>query len=287
MRIESGPVDYSVLQNYSERRERIEQLRAELREAPPRVSAASRGAPEALPQDGSIDDPRLLLAKLVVETLLGGRSAGFKPGGGVDGISAHVSAGRGGPQWRVVVSHREVYEETENLVVRARGVVRTADGVEIEFNAEFRLARSFRAETGWIVGAGNPALTDPLFLEVAGRQALLVRDADANGTVSGDDELFGARTGDGFNELGLLDDDGNGWIDSGDAAFGQLRLRLGDGSLQSLEALGIGALSTSGAAGEFHYKNESNELVAVVRRTGVYLTEDGRAGALRQIDLAT
>jgi len=37
--------------------------------------------------------------------------------------------------------------------------------------------------------------------------------------------------------------------------------------------------------GQFHYKSAANELTAFVRRTGVYLTENARAGALRQIDL--
>ena len=272
MRIEASQLDCGVREAYAERREQRDQVRVQVRDA------------QAPPADGTVGgdsesgDPRLMLARLIVEVLLGGKYA--------QNHSVKQRVEQGPPQWSVTVNHQEVYEESESLVVKARGAVRTADGTEIRFDATFTLARSFRLESGFSLRAGNAAVSDPLFLDTGSGQALVVRDSNGDGEVSHAGELFGARTGDGFAELARLDSDGNGWIDAGDPVFGELRVRLGNGALEALETLGIGALSTFGADGEFHYKNEVNELTAIVRRTGVSLTGNGVAGALRQIDLA-
>jgi hypothetical protein len=275
MRIEQSHVDYSAREAYTERRERRDHLRVELRVPSP---APVAWIEDAFSGDG---DPRLSLARLVVERLLGGRFHRSRPVLRRMQTPPPATAG-----WSVTFSHTEVYEEKESLVVKARGAVRTTQGDEIHFNAEFTLSRRFVEESGFTLRAGNANLSDPLFLETAGGQALLVDDGDANGEVSGAAELFGARSGDGFAELARLDADSNGWIDAGDPAFARLRLRLDSSALQSLESAGVGALSTRGIDGRFQFKDEANELTAVVRRTGVYLTEDGQAGALRQIDLA-
>ena len=285
MRIESSQVDYGVDQRFTAIRQQSDRLRLERRDAAPQETAKTLTVADLFGDSApAADDPKTLFAKLVIQALLGGNTdlPQIQLGSG----TTHApSRGANQQQWSVAVSHQEIYQENESLTVKARGAVKTADGREIRFSAEFALARSFRIESGSSASAGAPQVKDPLFLDTGGGQSLLVRDTDGNGAVSGSGELFGAQTGDGFGELAMLDSDGNGWIDSGDPVFGQLRLQLGDGSMETLESLGIGALSTSGAAGEFHYTNEANEITAIVRRTGVYLMEDGRAGALRQIDL--
>lgn len=257
MKIEDSRVDYNVREAYAERRQMRDQVRVTVADAP---------APQDVGQQDMPGDARWWLARMVVEVLLGGH---FSP-------QAAAPAQQAPPRWSVTVTHQEVYDESQSLVVKARGAVRTEDGREIQFDAEFSLARNFHLESGSAVAAGNGQASDPLFLETGKGLALLERDGGG---------VFGARTGDGFGELAAVDSDNNGWIDSGDPVFGQLHLRLADGTLGDLESLGIGAISTTGAAGEFQYKNEANELRAVVRRTGVYLTEDGRPGAVRQIDV--
>jgi hypothetical protein len=304
MRIESSVVDYSVQHSYTEQRRVSDEVRVQARRAEPvrdRAEISSGGAAGGCgpcgEEDDSGGDSRATLAKLIVRVLLKGK---FGRDFRVDrGEPREVRAeGRGeqrgrseaprgsGPQWSVRVRHRVVYEEKEKLVVGAQGAIQTADGRQFQFDAAFSLSRSFRVESEAAFEAGNGGKAkDPLFLDRGGVSQLLVRDANGDGKLSDLGEVFGATSGDGFGELAALDSDGNGWIDEGDAAFGELRLRLEDGTLVELGALGIGALSTAGAEGEFSYKNDANELVAVVRKTGVYLNENGTAGALRQIDL--
>ncbi|MEP7364972.1 MAG: hypothetical protein ABI972_17100 [Acidobacteriota bacterium] len=317
MRIESSAVDYSVYHSYSESHQVSDEVRVQIQKARERTEPV-RGRAElvrdraelsneaaTVPADGGVEegddssDARATLAKLVIRVLLKGKfdhggqgirtrsGAGQRPEGraakraqGGDGGQAQ------GPRWNVQVRHREVYEEKESLVVGAKGAIKTADGREFQFDAAFSLQRSFRVESGSAIEFGNGGkASDPLFLDRGGVSQLLVRDANGDGKLTDLSEVFGPSTGDGFSELAAFDADHNGWIDEGDPVFGELRLRLEDGTLTDLGALGIGALSTSGIAGEFQYKNDANELVATVRKTGVYLNENGTAGALRQIDL--
>jgi hypothetical protein len=302
MRIERSSVDYSVRAAYSERREQSNSFQLDIRAAaqtqpsqlaPATIKTLSTGAAGGWPP-ATDSDPKLLLARLIVEQLLGGSFA--QPGRvsanavQVESRSASAAAQpataqNASPRWSVTISHSEVYEESESLSVQATGAVRTADGADIQFDALFTLARSYREEAGLTVRAGNAGLSDPLFLDTPQGQALLINDSNRDNQATGDNELFGARTGDGFAELAQLDSDANGWIDEGDPVYGQLKLTFASGETRALAALGIGALSTTGAQGQFQYKNDSNELVALVRRTGVYLTESGTAGAMRQIDL--
>jgi hypothetical protein len=286
VRVESSQLSLEAQRSYTERRDVLDGIRIEQRPSQPVVSIET---PSAVDADDYFKpgDPRLLYTWLVVQALLGGRITLASPAllrSGQTQSVARVSAGA--PQWSVTIDHREVYEERESLVVRANGRIQTADGRSIAFDAEFALARSFRIETSSTFRAGNAPVSDPLFLDTSGGQLLLVRDSNADGEVTGIEELFGARTGEGFRELATFDDDQNGWIDSGDTVFGGLRLRLEDGSLEALASLGIGAISTASIAGDYQYKNESNELVAIVRRSGVYLNENGTPGIVRQIDVA-
>jgi len=102
--------------------------------------------------------------------------------------------------------------------------------------------------------------------------------------------------GDGVATIGVfrngawfLDADGNGWIDSGDTAYADLRLwQLADDGTSSVESLidaGIGALATASAETPFTIK-ENGEAVAQVRASSVWLGEHSGAGIVRQIDVA-
>jgi hypothetical protein len=124
---------------------------------------------------------------------------------------------------------------------------------------------------------------------VTGSSAFLAIDLDANGRIGDGRELFGALSGDGFADLGRYDTDGNGFIDSEDPVFEQLlawnRDASGGDRLRGLAELGIGALYLGSTATPFELRGPGNEPLGAVRRSGLYLTEDGRAGALQQLDL--
>ena len=114
-------------------------------------------------------------------------------------------------------------------------------------------------------------------------------DRNGDGRVNDGSELFGALSGNGFTDLAELDDDGNGWIDESDEVFDRLRIwsrdEAGREQLVALGARGVGALYLGHIATPFEIKTPDNQLTGVVRQTGLYLQEEGGAGALQQIDL--
>lgn len=218
----------------------------------------------------------------------------------------------------VAYSARSIRAEFESTRFEARGVVHTADGRQIDIGVELNLSRSFVEMNAIDVAIGNARLKDPLVINLDGGSAeleserfvfdidaqgepeslarlasgsgFLALDKDGSGTIDDGSELFGALSGDGFADLAAHDEDGNGWIDESDAVFQQLRVWIGAGSeneqLRTLSSLGIGAIYLGSADTQFSLKDEENALLGMLRQTGVYLHESGRAGTIQQIDLA-
>jgi len=209
------------------------------------------------------------------------------------------------------------YHEEEQLSWNANGVVTTADGKTVSFALDLALSRSISWDATQVRTIG-PRLKDPLVINFAGTAAqlsnqrrnfdldndgqtenmamlasgsgFLALDMDENGKIDNGSELFGAQSGDGFADLAQFDDDGNGWIDEGDAAFARLKLwtqnEAGEDQLLSLSEVGIGALFLGSERTEFSLKDEQHKLQGQLRSTGVFLRENGTAGTMQQIDLA-
>ncbi|MFM2089593.1 MAG: hypothetical protein RLZZ127_82 [Planctomycetota bacterium] len=209
-----------------------------------------------------------------------------------------------------------LWERTETLVqseyagFAARGTVTTADGRTLAFDLMYEQQRTVAVSSTTRVMAG--ALQDPLMIALGGgapalgpgRMAIdldgdgctdapaapapgtwiLAQDRDGDRRVGGRDELFGPRSGDGFAELGALDQDGNGWIDEADAAWSMLGLWDGAGTWKTLRELGVGALATARAALDIGAEADG-ALAGKVRAGGLALAEDGRPLAMQQIDL--
>ncbi|WP_342724633.1 calcium-binding protein [Bradyrhizobium sp. B097] len=95
----------------------------------------------------------------------------------------------------------------------------------------------FATQTGWI-GAN---------------EGILILDNGQGGSTITPDELLGAKSGDGFQDLAALDSNHDGVIDANDAAFSQLKVwtdqnlngQLDAGELESLSDLGITSISLS------------------------------------------
>lgn len=120
---------------------------------------------------------------------------------------------------------------------------------------------------------------------LAGNNGYLVLDLNGNGTIDSGKEPLGRATGNGFAELAQYDSDGNGWIDENDPVFQQLGVWKPGASLQSLKDSNVGALHTGSVASPFELKDADQSLLGAVRSSGIYLTEDGKAGSLQQIDV--
>src|SRR5690606_7458878 len=124
---------------------------------------------------------------------------------------------------------------------------------------------------------------------VGSASGFLVLARNRNGAIDDGTELSGARTGNGFAELAAFDSDGNGWIDENDAIFAELRIWTKDSSgadqLGTLAEHNIGALYLGQAATPFDLKDAQYNQHGQILSTGVYLSEDGRAGTMQQLDL--
>jgi hypothetical protein len=212
----------------------------------------------------------------------------------------------------------ESYSENEQTTFSAHGLVNTADGKQISFSLSLEMTRNYYEESNLSLRLGDAIVKkDPLVLNFNGSAAqlgnqrfrfdlnadgqaesinfvtsgsgFLALDRNADGSINDGSELFGAKTGDGFAELTVLDQDNNGWIDENDGAFSQLRVwtkdSAGNDQFKTLKQANVGALSLSRVSTPFDLKDSNNALLGQIRSSGVFLQDDGKAGTVQQIDL--
>lgn len=211
------------------------------------------------------------------------------------------------------------YSENEITSFDATGIVKTADGRELNFDINLTMSRSFTQMASSYIDFSKPVLCDPLVInlntniasvldqkfffdldadgvkeEISTLHAgsgYLALDKNNDGIINDGSELFGTTSGNGFGDLGKYDSDNNGWIDEADAIFKQLKIwtkdENGNDILCSLYDSGVGALYLGNSDTEFSIKDNDNHTNAIIRKTGIFLYEDGNVGTLQQLDLAT
>ena len=218
----------------------------------------------------------------------------------------------------VIDYHREEsYFESESTNFTARGSLTTADGRKIAIDLQNAMHYQYQYEEEINLTLSSRQLLDPLVLNlqgsklslseqryafdlnadgndenthfVTGNSAFLALDKNGDGAINNGYELFGAITGQGFAELAVYDEDENGFIDEADNIYQQLKLynkdSEGNDQLISLQEQGIGAIHLGYQNTPFNVKSADNELLAVVRASSFYITEEGDAGTIQQIDL--
>lgn len=215
-------------------------------------------------------------------------------------------------------THHTVREEAEQTSVAAQGVLHTADGRDIAFHLTLTQARHYQEESSLSLRIGSAPRQDPLVINFDGKGAALADqrflfdlntdgaaeaipllasgsgylalDLNGNGAIDSGAELFGPGSGSGYGELATLDQDGNGWIDEGDDAYSRLRIWTPDaegaGTLETLAERQIGALFLRNVASPFELRGQGNSDLGAVKASGLYLTEDGTAGIMQEIDLS-
>lgn len=211
----------------------------------------------------------------------------------------------------------EKINEHERTEFSSMGKIQTVDGCSLEFTLNLDMCRNFQCERT-LTTVGQVVLRDPLVINFGGKavdlsgkrfefdlnadgqnesvvglgngSGYLAIDRNADGRINDGRELFGARSGNGFADLALLDEDGNHWLDDSDAAFETLRIwqrnEAGQDTLSTLKDNGIGAIYLGSTETPFTLTDTENRILAQIRASGVYLSEDGRAGTLQQVDLA-
>jgi hypothetical protein len=210
------------------------------------------------------------------------------------------------------------YGEAEEVSYSTTGKVVTADGRELDFNLSFQMSRSFEEyyEQEHTLDIGK--LCDPLVInldsdiaEVSDQKFMfdlncdgikdsisapgkgsgfLALDKNGDGTVNDGSELFGTASGDGFKDLAAYDSDGNGWIDEADPIWDKLLIysmnKDGTSSMYGLSEKGVGAIFLGNVSTQFSLMNAGdNSLNGIIRKTGVFLYENGQAGTVQHLDL--
>ena len=216
------------------------------------------------------------------------------------------------------MNHTSSYYESETTNFSTQGKVVTADGREIEFGIDVSMSRSFAAEYSESFETGlkyidplvinldsNPTAVEDMKFEfdldtdgemesismLSSSSAFLALDINGNGEIDDGSELFGTKSGDGFKDLSEYDSDGNGWIDEADEVFDKLRLWQvnsdGTKSLYTLKDKDVGALYLGNVNSTFSITNDNNDTNAVIRKSGMYLREDGSAGVMAHVDMVS
>lgn len=220
--------------------------------------------------------------------------------------------------WTKTTVTSSFVSEAEFTAFQSSGVARTKDGREIQFNVTVEMSRAF-CERYESFTQENVVVTDPLVINIdsdiadvtdmkflfdidadgeldeisfAGNgSGFLALDKNGDGVINDGSELFGTKSGNGFADLAAYDEDGNGWIDEADSIFNDLKIWMkdkdGNDVLLSLKDAGVGAIYLGSADTEFSLKSgEDHHTNGIVRRTGIYLKENGGVGTVQQIDLA-
>lgn len=223
-----------------------------------------------------------------------------------------------GTVWQRITATSGFAVETEATTFASVGMAQTSDGRSISFNVEVSMSRAFMSQID-MLEVKDYIKTDPLMINLdtnaasvsdqkfffdldsdgskeeisfAGKgSGFLALDQNGDGKINDGSELFGTKSGDGFNDLSAYDEDGNGWIDENDSVFSKLKVwtkdENGNDRLLDLKEADVGAIYLGNADTQFSLKDEQNNLNAEIRKTGIYLKEStGFVGTLNHIDLA-
>ena len=220
---------------------------------------------------------------------------------------------------RMQSTYSEYFSETEKTSFSTEGKVVTADGREISFNLGLTMSRSFEeyyetSQVTEIVQMMDPlvinldtniaSLSDQKFefdidsdgildsiSSLEGGSGYLALDKNGDGIINDGSELFGTKSGDGFKDLMIYDEDGNGWIDENDEIFSKLLIwskdENGNDELYHLKEAGVGAICLQKASTDFSLNSlKNNQTNGQIRSTGIFLYENGNVGTMQQLDLA-
>ncbi len=152
-------------------------------------------------------------------------------------------------------------------------------------------------------GAATTTLTDKQFVfdingdgqqeriaQLGQGSGFLVFDRNQDGTINDGTEMFGLRSGNGFEDLAVYDTDANQWIDENDAIFHQLRVMTvnedGSQELTDLKTVGVGAIYLGSNATQVSLTSQSGLTLGQIKRSGLFLMENGEAKTIQELDFA-
>jgi hypothetical protein len=263
--------------------------------------------------------PGLSLIKSILEAMLGIQitifdgNFGAPPAGSASPAEA-ASATAQGPSGTLTQTVTE--QDSESLRFTAAGSVTTTDGKQYQFSLDVGMQHSAQTSDTSTKRIVNGAV-DPLMITLGGNAGSLsgasvaidllndghsvnlpfpadggwlVLDRNGNGQIDDGSELFGPKSGNGFQDLAALDSNHDGVIDASDAAYAQLKLWTGvDASgkdqMETLQQAQIGAILLPSCQTAYTLDNAQNQPVANLSGAGVYLRDDGQAGLVSNMDV--
>jgi hypothetical protein len=220
----------------------------------------------------------------------------------------------GGIGIQISLSTTETVEEHESMSFNSSGTIKTMDGKDISFSLDMSMQRDY-SYTSTSEFTQTVLFKDPLIINYPGEStelsdqkyafdidadgneemisffnkgAMLALDKNNDGTINDGSELFGALSGNGFADLKAYDEDGNNYIDEADSIFKDLKLWTktpGEDYLANLESMNIGAIYLGATDTPFDLKGTDNQFNGQVKASSFYLTEDGQAGNIQQVDM--
>lgn len=208
--------------------------------------------------------------------------------------------------------------ESEDTQFSTQGCVKTADGREITFNVNVGMSREFTEYFHQDLELSQFTMCDPLVINLdtdvaeltdqniyfdidgdgekdqiaslSSKSGYLALDKNNDGVINDGNELFGAKSGNGFADLAEYDQDGNGWIDENDDIWSKLQIwckdENGEDVLYRLQDKGVGAICLQNVSTDFALKNEEGRMQGNIRNTGFFLYESGMAGTIQHVDVA-
>ena len=206
--------------------------------------------------------------------------------------------------------------QSEATAFQAIAFVTTEDGRQLGAQISLALKQSVTAAKSTTIRLGDAKAVDPLVINFAAASALasaskfafdlnvdgkteqisfvgrgsglLALDKNGDGIINSGDELFGPRSGNGFADLQNYDGDRNLWIDENDDIYDSLQVwikdEVGADRLFALGAKGIGAIYLGNVETPFTLGN-AGSADAIIRRTGIFVREDGAAGTIQHVDM--
>ncbi len=212
------------------------------------------------------------------------------------------------------ITERVYREESEEMSFQSQGVINTQDGRKIEYSVNLNFSRQYYEEKESMIQIGT--FHDPVVLDLTGEgiqfsdkklqldlnmdgkidefraltrnSGILVRDLNKDGLVNDGQEVLGASSGNGFEELRGFDLDGNQWLDESDDIFKELKLwvidEAGNGSLIGLSEAGVGALYLGAIESPYQFK-DGFEAYAKLKQSSIYLKENGSVQTMHEFDL--
>lgn len=221
--------------------------------------------------------------------------------------------GTGRPSPNLSITAQYHYQESEKMHFASKGQITLDDGQVIDFSMHIKYERHYEESSTLVINQGQPA--DPIVFDLTGEglnigqyhlhvdmdldgtidklpafspnAGILVYDKDGDQEVTDRSEIVGATLGDGIQGLRQHDEDGNGWLDSGDTILKALKVWQvdadGNEKLLALDEAGVGAIYLGTLKTDYTFK-EGRAALASLKDTTIYLRKDKTVGVAHSFD---